>query len=223
MELYNKVISTYESHANAELAGPMKAYMKNNFEFYGIKSPLRKEISKPLMNQSKSLSADEVFELVKMLWERPQRELQYFALELFLKHKKAIKEEEDIEFLQWMAVNGSWWDTIDSIAPKLMKVYFDKFPDNRNKKVDEWVGSGNIWLQRCAILIHLKQKENVDLPYMFETILRLNDTNEFFVNKAIGWVLRENAKHQADPILQFVDQHKAELSNLSVREALKHF
>lgn len=218
----DQIISVFQQNANPNNAKPMKAYMKDRFEFFGIKSPQRKALSKLYLSQAKKLEKEEVLQIVKTLWTRPERELHYVAQEFLFRAKNHINEKKDIEFLQWMAVNNSWWDTIDFIAPKLMKIYFEKFPEKRNQKVDEWIASNNIWLQRCAILLHLHQKEKVDLDYMFETILRLNHTSEFFINKAIGWVLREHAKREPQKIIDFVDQHKKSLSTLSVKEALKH-
>jgi 3-methyladenine DNA glycosylase AlkD len=154
---------------------------------------------------------------------RPERELHYLAQELLGKvANKQINEKEDILFLEYLVLNNSWWDSVDFIAPKLMKIYFDKFPEERNKKVEGWIASENIWLQRSAVLLHLKQKEGVDLPFMFQTILRLNDTKEFFVDKAIGWVLREHSKKRKTEIQAFVDKHGSKLSNLSIREGSKY-
>lgn len=223
-ELFQSILVTFKAHADAELQVGMQNYMRGKFDFFGIKSPARKEISRSFFQDIKKCTKAETVELIERLWKEPQRELHYLAQELFFKVAKMhINEEEDIIFLEWMVTHNSWWDTIDFIAPKLMKIYFDKFPENRNSKVDEWVKSNNIWLQRSAILIHLKQKASLDADYLFDTILRLNDTNEFFIDKAIGWVLRENAKHHGALILDFVKSNEKNLSKLSFKEALKHF
>lgn len=222
--LYPSIITTFGSHADADLQLKMEAYMRDQFKFFGIKSPLRKEISKTFFKDIKKLSKEEAWTLFDQLWHQPQRELKYLAQELFFKVAKMhINEEKDIRFLEKLVLHESWWDTIDFIAPKLMKIYFDKFPETRNTKVDEWIESDNIWLQRCAILIHLKQKANLDADYLFATILRLNKTDEFFIDKAIGWALRENAKHQGALILDFVKTNEKNLSKLSFKEALKHY
>ena len=221
--MYDKIIRTYQEHANPELAKGMKAYMRDQFDFFGIKSPVRRELSRPFFKEIKQLSRHEVFALTKKLWKQPERELHYTAQELFDKMaKKIITEKSDIKFLEYLVLHNSWWDTVDFVAPRLMKIYFEKFPEERNKKIDEWITSDNIWLKRSALLIHLKMKDKVDLPYMFETILRLNHTKEFFINKAIGWILREHSKKRKAEIQEFVDKHGGELSNLSIREGTKY-
>ncbi|MCB9224482.1 MAG: DNA alkylation repair protein [Crocinitomicaceae bacterium] len=221
--MYDKIISTYTKLGNPELAVGMKAYMRDQFDFFGVKSPDRKEINKVFFKEVKLLSRDEVFELTKKLWERPEREMHYLGQELMDKvGKKVITNKADIKFLEYLILNNSWWDTVDFVAPRLMKTYFEKFPEERNKKVDEWIASDNIWLKRSALLIHLKMANKVDLPYMFETILRLNGTKEFFINKAIGWVLREHSKKHKVEIQKFIDAHGKELSNLSFKEGTKY-
>ncbi|MBD3637785.1 MAG: DNA alkylation repair protein [Crocinitomicaceae bacterium] len=222
MQDIQEIRTVYQQSANPEHAKSMQDYVRGKFKFFGIKAPLRREISKPFIGEVKNSTREEVFDLVKSLWNQPERELHHLGQEILFRAKKHLDEKEDIEFLQWMVLNNSWWDTVDYIAPKLMKEYFEKFPEMRNKKVDEWVASDNIWLKRSALLIHLKQKENPDLPYLFETILRLTGSKEFFINKAIGWVLREHAKKRPEIIYNFVKKHEKSLSNLSVKEALKH-
>lgn len=221
--LFDRILIDFSAHAHPEQVQPMVDYMKGRFDFYGIKSPERKELAKRYHPEVKVLTKKETFALVKRMWDEPKRELHYTAMEFLFRNKKFLNEKSDIDFLQGLATQHSWWDSIDFIAPKLMKIYFDAFPEMRNPKVDEWVKSGNIWLQRCALLIHLHQKEKVDLSYMFETILRLNNTKEFFVDKAIGWILREHAKRSPKIIQAFIEDHRSQLSNLSVREGLKHF
>lgn len=221
--MYDQIVEVYEANKNPGIAKDQKAYMKDNFEFFGIKSPERKELNKPFLKEVKNLSKDEFKKLIQQLWDRPEREMHYVAMELIRKMmKKHISEKKDMDFLQKLALQNSWWDSIDFIAPRPMKVYFDRFPEERDKKVDEWIASDNIWLKRCALLIHLKQSDEVDLPYMFKTILRLNNTKEFFIDKAIGWLLREHSKKRKNEIQQFIDQYGDKLSKLSIREGSKY-
>lgn len=213
--------SIFEEKGNNQLVGPMKAYMKNKFEFYGIKSPDRKEISRSILKECKSLSKKETIELAKELWNQPQRELHYLALELLFQNLKKNVSEEDLIWMEWFILNNSWWDTVDFIAPKLVGQYFKKFPEVRKRKINEWIETENIWLIRTGLIFQLKYKKDTDLPLMFETILRTCHTKEFFINKAIGWMLRENAKTHPALIQKFIEEHESRLSGLSKREGLK--
>ncbi|MBK6951652.1 MAG: DNA alkylation repair protein [Crocinitomicaceae bacterium] len=216
------IIEIFQAEANPALAIPMKAYMKNKFEYYGIKSPHRREISKSILKECKTLSRKETLNLAKKLYSQPQRELHYLALELLLQNFKNKLEKTDISWMEWFVINNSWWDTVDVVAPKLMAQYFKEFPQERNTKVEEWIASKNIWLIRSAILFQLKYKKETDLAFLFKLILLVSNTKEFFVNKAIGWILRENAKTHPLLITEFIETHQSKLSNLSVREGLKH-
>lgn len=221
--MYKLIISTLKKNENKILAKDMSAYMRGQFEYFGIKSPLRKELSKPIFAEAKKLHREETIALCKELWNDPHRECHYIAQEILDRNMKKKWEKKDIEFLEWLVLHNSWWDTIDFIAPKLMAAYFKLYPETRKKRVEEWIKSGNTWLIRSAILIQLKTKKDTDFELLFDTILKVCNTKEFFINKAIGWVLRENAKHNEKIILDFVKKHKKSLSNLSVKEALKQY
>lgn len=220
--LKSQIITHYKQAGNKAMAKPMAAYMQNRFEFFGIKTPERRAISKHLLHELKTLSPKDTVDLAKSLWNEPQRELHYFAQELLLQNFKKNFSVSDIEWMQWFIVHQSWWDTVDVIAPKLIARYMKEFPQNRDDMVKKWISSDNIWLMRSALLFQLKQKEQVDFQFLFSTILKLNHTKEFFINKAIGWVLREYAKTNRELIYTFIENNRGKLSPLSVREGMKH-
>ena len=218
----DQILHEFQTNGDADISKGMKDYMRGQFDYYGIKSPLRREISRPFIKEVSKESKENVYELIEMLWKQPQRECHYLALDIYYKVAKKMVEKKDMPFLEWMIQTNSWWDTIDGIAPKIFRTYFDKFPEERDKKVAEWIASDNIWLQRSALLFQLKQKDEVDLNFMFKTIKKLTGSNEFFINKAIGWLLREHSKRIPREIEEFIEQNKGELSNLSIREGTKY-
>jgi len=225
--MLNAILTSFKNNQNKEDALKMKAYMKNKFEFFGIKSPLRKQITKPFFLQSRDLTKTELKALVKELWQQPQRELHYFAQELAFYKLRTTKKEtrlsvNDIEFLEFLATHNSWWDSIDFIAAKLMGAYFIEFPEQRIKYINKWLASSNKWLIRCALLFQLKYKNQTDIELLYKTILQCVGTKEFFINKAIGWVLRENSKRLPEEIKAFITFHDHLLSNLSKKEGLKY-
>ncbi len=139
-------------------------------------------------------------------------------MELFWKYKKQIAEK-DIELMEFMVVNRSWWDTVDMVAGRLMGGYFLMFPERRKEYVDKWLVSGNMWLQRSAVLFQLNYKDKTDVELLAYTINSLTGSDEFFINKAIGWALRNYSKTDPVWVAEFVS--KTDLSNLSRREALR--
>ena len=208
----------FEKNANSLISKGQEAYMKNNFEFYGIKTPLRRKIQKPFLAKDYLPIKESLKEIVEILWMKPQREYQYFTQELVFKYAKNF-EKQDIKLFEFMVENNSWWDTTDFIAPKLMGEYFKKYPQERMKYIEKWLASNNIWLQRCAVIFQLNYKEDLDTEILTYVINRLLGSTEFFINKAIGWVLRNYSRINANWVIEF--SKKTELSKLSRKEALR--
>lgn len=212
------LISVFARHGNPEIAEGQEAYMKHKFEFFGIKAPERRTIQRPFLLKKNLPPKKEACQIIEHLWDEPQRELHYFAIELVNKyHRQFIKA--DIVLLEHLITQNSWWDTVDFIASNVVGSYFLMFPEERHSTIEKWLRSENLWLQRTCLLFQLKYKENLDTRKLEEVIHRLQGSKEFFINKAIGWILREYSKTDPDWVIRFVD--KTPLSPLSHREALK--
>jgi 3-methyladenine DNA glycosylase AlkD len=208
----------YELNGNAERAGWQKAYLRNQFDFYGVSSPEQQVIRKEVFGEAGVPLPNEVAPLIHELWALPQREYQYFGM--FLVEKIIKKADKDfISVLEFMIVNKSWWDTVDMIATHHVGVHFRRFPDLIPIFTRKWLVSGNIWLQRTALLFQLKYKSKTDTALLFDLIGQLALHKDFFIRKAIGWALREYSKTDAEQVIGFVNDQ--ELSPLSKREALK--
>ena len=171
--------------ANPADAASMKKYMLNQFEYFGIRAPKQKEIKRVFFKTHGLPDPGELPEMVKELWNQPQREYQYFAIDLCEKLLKKT-DQEIIGLIEFMVVNKSWWDTVDWLASHHTGSYFKTHPHLICGITSAWMESGNIWLQRTCILFQLKYKRNTDEDLLFEYILRLKDNKEFFIRKAIG-------------------------------------
>lgn len=208
----------FKANADSKIASEQKAYLRDQFLFYGIKTPQRRTIQKPFLVKQFLPPKENLDDLIKTLWQKPQREYHYFAQELAQKYAEKF-EKQDIALLEYMITHNSWWDTVDSIATKLVKAYFKKFSDQRNEFIDKWLSSENIWLQRTCLIFQLLEKEKTDLKLLEHVINSLLNSKEFFINKAIGWILRDYSRTDANWVIDFVERTK--LESLSRREALK--
>ncbi|WP_215225566.1 DNA alkylation repair protein [Echinicola shivajiensis] len=208
----------FRLNANAIVAKGQKAYMKENFEFFGIKTPLRRKLQQPFLMKANLPPKEKLPELVEILWNKPERDFQLFAQELAYKYIKNL-EPQDIDLFEYMVRNKSWWDTVDFIAVKLMGAYFLQYPEARKKYVDKWLASDHLWLQRSTLLFQLNYKKNLDTNLLVHTINSLLGSKEFFINKAIGWILRQYSKTAPDWVMDFVK--RTSLANLSKKEALR--
>ncbi len=219
MEYLTSLEQIFEENSNPIIAAQQKAYMKDNFEYHGIKTPLRREITKPFLQRQYLPPKSDLPKLVKALWSKPERDFHYVAMELCLKYTKQF-EKNDLRLWEFMALNNSWWDSIDVIAPKLLGTQFLMYPDQRDPFIEKWLHKDNFWMKRCCILFQLKHKDKIDLQCLSFVINSLLGSKEFFINKAIGWILREHSKTDPDWVKDFV--YTTELSNLSKREAMKY-
>ncbi|MFX0556364.1 DNA alkylation repair protein [Maribacter sp. CXY002] len=222
MVLINNYIQTLEHefkcNSNAKIAAGQKAYMRDQFEFFGIKTPKRRTLQKPLLANEYLPPKSELETIVTILWNKPEREFQLFAQELVSKYTRVF-EIKDLSLLEYMVTHKSWWDTVDYIAAKLMSAYFKLYPSLIDSAIEKWLSSGNIWLQRCCILYQLKSKDKIDIKRLEYIIKKLLGSKEFFINKAIGWVLREYSKTNPNWVINFVAKNN--LTPLSKREALR--
>lgn len=218
MHTYTKgLITLYKKHADKAAAAGAKAYMRNQFEFFGMKTVQRRNLFTEYTKKNLPSFTD-VPLIIEELWTLPQRELQYSAMELLFMYKKQwIKET--IQLIEFIIVNKSWWDTVDYAACDLAGQYFRLFPGAINKITGRWNRSNNIWLQRSSILFQKKYKKETDTALLAKYILAQTSSKEFFIQKVIGWALREYAYVDPKWVSQFVKQNK--LAPLSEREALK--
>ena len=206
------------SNADPDIKVGKEAYMRNKFAFHGIMTPQMREISKPFLLRDYLPVKDEMAPIVRKLWSKPEREYQYFAQEFAFKYSR-YPEVKDILLYEFMVTHKSWWDTVDFIANKLIGGFFLHYPEMIETSLDKWLHSEDIWLQRSAVIFQLKYKEQTDTNILAYTIKSLLGSKEFFINKAIGWALREYSKTNPEWVLDFVE--KIELSNLSRREATR--
>lgn len=213
-----KLIDLFSNNSDTDVAFWAAKYMRNQYKFFGIKSPVRSELINRFFKENGLADFSELTEIIHSLWTAEQRELQYFAMVFPEKYKKKWGVEI-IELFEYMIMNKSWWDTVDFIASHLVGSYFKKFPDQIILKTDEWMASGNIWLQRTCVIFQLKYKKAIDTDLLFSFCEELKDSNEFFIRKAIGWALRELSKTNPDAVLAFVNE--VQLKPLSEKEATR--
>ncbi len=212
-DIHNK----FKKEADLDYARWVESYLRNKFKFFGVKAPQRRKITKSIIRKTKKIPRKKVFLLVGDLWTREEREYQYFALDILKENKKRIKEQ-DLSFLKHIIITKSWWDSVDLIS-KIVGYYFKKYPKNKEDVILKWSESENIWLRRTTLIFQLNYGEDIDKKMLFNLVEKMKDSEEFFIQKAIGWSLREYSKRNPEEVKNFVE--KSNLSSLSRRESLK--
>jgi 3-methyladenine DNA glycosylase AlkD len=218
MSFVGAIKDAFYALENPENAHWMRQYMRNKYQFIGIKKPEQALVFKDIYK--KFGKAEDWYEVSSELFAMPEREFQYVAMAYLLKAKNSWDSRVPLLVHRWVDEN-SWWDVVDVLGPKVLGLYFQRFPQERSEWISIWMKSPNFWHQRLCILFQLDYKKNTDVTLLSTIILSLNTSKEFFIQKAIGWSLRQYARSDPEWVLDFVDNHP--LMPLSKREALKHF
>jgi len=208
----------FEQNADPAQAAPMKKYMRDQFEYLGIKSPQLKALFRQTIQEQGLPPVQDLDRVIHELWELPPREYQYFAISVMERLEKKLPSPS-IKTLEYMITHKSWWDTVDNIS-HIVGIHFKRYLDVRERYLATWRSSNDFWLRRTAILFQLDYKNETDFVLLAEIIRENLDSKEFFINKAIGWSLRQYARTDSEAVRKFVKS--TPLHPLSRREAMKH-
>lgn len=219
--LIQGLTTEFLKHKNEQKSLAMSQYMKGRFAFFGIKSEVRKSIQKKWMSTIPvTFTSQERWELMQELWQHEEREYHYVAIDWLNAWKKEWINEEDSNKLRWLIENNTWWDSVDAIASNYLGKYAMKFPESAKEMVQEWRDDSNFWINRSCLIFQLKYKKEVDFELLKSLIVQFQPNKEFFIQKAIGWSLRQYSKFEPDEVRKFVTEIK--LTGLAFREATKY-
>ena len=213
------LVHLFEANRNKENAIPMQKYMKNHFPFLGIKTPKRRELMKQFFQESGILKEGLQTNFIEALWKLEEREYQYAALDYIERSIKKL-DKSHLPLFEKLITTKSWWDSVDALAPKPVGTIAASFPEIIPQTIEGWAYENHLWLNRAAILFQLKYKEKTDENLLYRYILQNKESKEFFIQKAIGWALREYSKTNPESVKQFIEANK--LPNLSIREGSKY-
>jgi len=212
-----ELVKELKAVAKTDDAVAMKAYMKNKFEFLGVKTPARRKLTKAFFKQQTDSVID--WDFINEAWSNSYRELQYAALD-YLETRKKLLTPSDLPRLKKLAQTKSWWDTVDFLD-RLVGTIIARFPETK-EIILAWSRDEDIWLRRLAIDYQLLRKEETDTEFLEKILANNLGQTEFFINKAIGWALRDYSKTNPDWVRDFIERHRAEMAALSIREGSKY-
>jgi 3-methyladenine DNA glycosylase AlkD len=201
------IFDTFREHANPERAAKMSAYMRGQFPFLGLPTPERKKLSHEFIKTTVKEPVD--WDFVFKCWEQSEREFQYLAMDC-LARQKANLTAADVPRIRELAVRKSWWDTIDGLDVVIGDIAL-RFPEV-NATLLEWGVDDDFRLRRIAIDHQLGRKDKTDVDLLERIIVNNLGQIEFFINKAIGWSLREYSKTNPDWVRGFIERHRGELA-----------
>lgn len=209
----------FEAVARPDDARHMERYMKDRYAFYGLKKPLRQQLWREhVAAYPLPKSEEDLLDLAVALYDEDYRELHYAALDT-LQARRRYLTAAALPILAQLITTHAWWDTVDWLAIRLVGDVLRRYPEERHRLPDTWVTHDNMWLRRTAILYQLKYKHETSTEQLYRYCELECGSQEFFIQKAMGWALREYAKTDPDSVVQFVES--TDLPKLTVREALR--
>ena len=212
------LITDFEENRNELLAESMSKYMQDKFRFLGVRGTTRTEIYKKYFPDARKTKIID-WDFVESCWNKEEREFQYVVV-YYLKAMQKFLKREDISRLKYLIVTKSWWDTVDLLAKVIGSLVIRI--EGYDQIMLEWSKDSNIWLRRVAILYQLSLKDKVDEIILDKILVNNLGDNEFFINKAVGWALRDYSKYNPEWVREFIKKNKDNMANLSIREASKY-
>ena len=223
MNLHQELKIALKAAADPARAGPMQAYMRGQFVFLGVAAPQRRLAARGLLAGLQGVGAEVLLKHAQLLWQQPEREYQHVALDMLALHRRQLGVEH-LPALLALARQRAWWDSVDGMAGivgEVLQAEHQRGGDG-HAHMDGTLRHADFWLRRIAMLHQLGWRADTDAAWLFGAALALAHEDEFFIRKAIGWALRDYARHAPTEVLAFATEHRQRLSPLSYREALKH-
>lgn len=200
----------------------MRAYMKNQFDYLGIKTPVRRAVA-ALIREQKNTSVADLLRTARLLWSMHEREYQYVAVDLLARHAGKLTPAH-LPALFALVQKKSWWDTVDALASVIGQVMKNACTNDPTAQcvMDEALASQNLWVRRVTIIHQLGWRKQTDSQRLFAYATACAHEKDFFIRKAIGWALRDYARHAPSDVRKFLRANRGKLSPLTLREAGKH-
>jgi 3-methyladenine DNA glycosylase AlkD len=208
----------------AEFADPERAvnerrYLKSDLRHLGVGLPA---IRKVAVGAARDLSREETLTSVGLLWRAPVHELRVAAVEVLIRNAGLLKAK-DLPVAEDMIRDSRTWAYVDALAVKVVARLVWRYPRLAGT-LDTWVEDENLWIRRTALLALLPdiRRDTPDLDRVSEYGDKVIEEREFFIRKALGWVLRELAKREPAWVTEWVRSRVATISGVTIREAVRH-
>lgn len=215
------LVRALAAEGNPEAVPQVQAYLKTTQPMYGIRAAERRKVLRSVLNDFPVESSEDLTVFVRECWAHDVRDVQYCAIDSAQRFIKRLCSPELFSQCDTMALTATWWDLVDPIAVNLIGFHLATDPGYQTT-LTQWSHDPSVWIRRTSLLAHLKHKKDTDVAALEATILTLAPDKQFFIQKAIGWSLREYAKTDGHWVKRFLDEHREDLSGLACREASKH-
>ena len=217
-ELARRLFADLRAAADGERAAQMAAYMRDQFRYLGVQTPARRKISRPFLNAAKKERLLD-WDFVDACWQAEEREFQYVAAD-YLRKVRRLLTVADLPRIRGLAVTKPWWDTVDSLDATVGSVVAQSAEGR--ELILKWARDESMWVRRLAIDHQLQRKESTDVELLSSIIEANLGSGEFFIDKAVGWALRDYSKTDPEWVRAFIAEHRQGMAALVIREASQY-
>jgi 3-methyladenine DNA glycosylase AlkD len=204
-----------------------KAYLKSDLEHAGASLPAVRALAKRISRDHPGMDASQAFALAEELWGEPVHERRMLAVVLLEQYAKAMTPT-DLSRLEPMLRDSRTWAFVDGLAGDVAAQIVLACPDDPVVDVTlrRWGADDDFWIRRSALLAHLLTLGRRGRFHGWVRFCELADAmleeREFFIRKAIGWVLREAGKRHPELVVEFLGPRVLRASGVTVREAVRY-
>ena len=223
MDFVKEATKQLKARAKPGRAEFEKNYHKSDLKFLGSPIPAQAKVAKGIAKQIKGCTRVELLDLAQEMWDSGVHDLHGVAIDLLCLNSELLSKR-DLPMLKRWVIESNGWAHVDSISAHLLSRLISADPTILNT-MDKWAAHKNIWVRRAAMLSLLLPLRSGDLGE-WDRFCRYAEPQleekEFFIRKAIGWVLRETSKKNPSVVRKFIQEHQDQMSGLTIREGSKY-
>lgn len=221
MTLDQHIAATLADSGTPERAAQEKRYLKSELTHYGVTVPAMRAIVRGALKEAAGVTRAELLAAVRALWAGAVHELRAAAVELLIQRASLLHATE-LGLVESLLREAKTWALVDALAPHVAGPLVERFPE-LVKTLDRWATDEDFWVRRTAMLALLVplRKGGGDFERFGRYADAMLDEREFFIRKAIGWVLREVAKKRPALVTQWLLPRAKRASGLTFREATR--
>jgi 3-methyladenine DNA glycosylase AlkD len=210
-----------QSEVSPERALGAKRYLKSDLEFLGVATPRLRRVVKGAV-AAKGIDRATLVETTQALWSQPVFELRAAAVELLIRHTSLL-EASDIDLVESLLRSSHTWALVDGLAPRVVGSMLERHPA-LGAVLDRWAVDEDFWMRRAALLALLVplRRGGGDFERFTRYADDMLEEREFFIRKAIGWVLREIGKRRPQLVIAWLVPRAHRAAGLTIREAARH-
>ncbi|HEX7506491.1 MAG TPA: DNA alkylation repair protein [Polyangia bacterium] len=223
LHLADQLEAELRALGTAERAAQEKRYLKSDLEHLGVTVPALRKVVVAFLRAQPDLDREDVIGLARALWKKPIHERRAAAVDVLVLCKNLLRPA-DMGFIEELLRESRGWALVDNLAASVAGDLVERFPKKLAPVLDRWAKDNDFWLRRSALLallLPLRRGEG-DFDCFCRSADGMLEEKEFFIRKAIGWVLRETAKKTPKRVVAWLLPRAARASGLTVREACKH-